>query len=356
MMNHRQNYRRSALHRVLSCFPVLTGVLVAVLCGCLVANTSLADDHEGCDAKAGGEAAASAAQDAPHIVFVTGDEEYRSEESMPMLARILQRDYGFKTTICYSLNDQGFIDPNNTKSITGLEALADADLMVLFTRFRNLPAEQMEHFLKYVATGKPIVGFRTATHAFQFPEDSPYAEWNYKKIADLVGQHWITHHGHRGNDYLTAVTLIKDQKSHPILRGVSPFKCYSWLYHVDGGKHKLHGDSAPLLTGETLNSSHEGNPEYPPTTPVAWTKTYQGTDGAKGRVFFTTLGHPYDFRDTSMRRLGLQGILWALGRERQIPTTGVSAKTVVPFQPTNAGFGQVYKPGVKPEERTAGTK
>ena len=297
-----------------------------------------------------------ASADVPHIVFVTGDEEYRSEESMPMLARILARDYGFKTTICYSLNDKGTIDPNNTRSISGLDALDDADLMVLFTRFRNLPADQMGHFLKYVDAGKPIVGFRTATHAFQFEEGSPYQDWNYKKIAELVGQHWITHHGHHGNDPLTAVSIIDSGRTHPILRGVEPFRCYSWLYHVDGGKHRLHGDSKPLLMGKSLKSSHVGNPEYPPTTPVAWTKSYEGASGTKGRVFFTTLGHPYDFKDSSMRRLGLQGILWALGREAKIPAEGVATKMVGPFEPANAGFGMIYKQGVKPEDRTAGKK
>ncbi|REJ64658.1 MAG: ThuA domain-containing protein [Planctomycetota bacterium] len=290
----------------------------------------------------------------PHVVFVTGDEEYRSEESMPMLAQILQRDYGFRTTVCFSLDSDGFIDPNNTKSISGLEELAEADLMVLFTRFRDLPPEQMEHFLAYVETGKPIVGFRTATHAFKFPADSPYREWNLEKIAELVGQHWITHHGHHGDDPLTAVSLIEDQRQHPVLRGVEPFECYSWLYHVDGGKHSLRGDSQPLLMGRTLKSSHEDNPDYPPTTPVAWTKTYQAASGQSGRVFFTTLGHPYDFKHPSMRRLGLQGILWALGREDDIPYEGVSVDTVGEFDPNNAGFGRQFKQGVTPAERTLG--
>lgn len=327
-------------------FRISPRMLAVLACGLMLGSAALpalADHH-------------NESADVPHIVFVTGDEEYRSEESMPMLARILARDYGFKTTICYSLNDEGTIDPNNTKSITGMEALDDADLMVLFTRFRDLPAEQMAHFLKYVDSGKPVVGFRTATHAFKFEQGSPYQDWNYKKIAELVGQHWITHHGHHGHDPLTAVSIIDEAKQHPILRGVEPFRGYSWLYHVHGGEHRLHGDSAPLLLGKTLQSSHVNNPQYPPTTPVAWTKSYQGKDGRRGRVFFTTLGHPYDFKEVAMRRLGLQGILWALGRENEIPAAGVPTKTVVPFQPNNAGFGKLFKAGVKPDERNAGTK
>ena len=105
----------------------------------------------------------------PHVVFVTGDEEYRSEESMPMLARILERDYGFRVSIAYSLDDKGFVDPNNTKDVTGIEALKSADLLVLFTRFRHWPEAKFQVFLDYIAQGKPLVGFRTATHAFRFP-------------------------------------------------------------------------------------------------------------------------------------------------------------------------------------------
>src|SRR5207302_8292676 len=79
----------------------------------------------------------------PHIVFVTGDEEYRSEESMPMLAKILHRDYGFKVTVCYALGKDGTIDTNNLENIAGLDAVDDADLLVTFTRFRKLPDDQL---------------------------------------------------------------------------------------------------------------------------------------------------------------------------------------------------------------------
>lgn len=292
----------------------------------------------------------------PHVVFVTGDEEYRSEESMPMLAKILKRDYGFRVTVCYSLGHDGTIDPNNVHSISGLEALNDADLMVLFTRFRDLPDEQFEHFLHYVKAGKPIVGFRTATHAFRFQDaNSPHRAWNEEKIAELVGQHWITHHGHHGDghQHLTDVTLVEDRRDHPILRGIQPFQTYSWLYHVEGGGDKLAGDSQPLLRGRSLISSHEMKGDldrYPLSNPVAWTKTHTGTNGTRGRVFFTTLGHPYDFKEGSMRKLALNGILWALGREEQIPADGANAETVGEYNPNNSGFGQKFKKGRKPEE------
>src|SRR3974377_2105587 len=102
-----------------------------------------------------------------HIVLVSGDEEYRSEEALPQLGKILATHHGFKCTVLFAIDPKtGTINPNKNNNIPGLESLATADLMSLATRFRNLPDEQMEHIAKYVDSGKPIIGMRTATHAF----------------------------------------------------------------------------------------------------------------------------------------------------------------------------------------------
>ncbi|TWU11631.1 Trehalose utilization [Symmachiella macrocystis] len=305
----------------------------------------------------------AAEEKVPHIVFITGDEEYRSEESMPMLAKILKRDYGFKVTVCYSLAEDGTIDPDNLRSITGIEALDDADLMVLFTRFRDLPDEQFNHFLNYVKTGKPIVGFRTATHAFKFDNNKKHSEWGWRgeKIAQLLGQNWITHHGHfgDGHQFLTNITIAPGEKQHPILRGVKPFQAYSWLYHVQGGGDKLRGDAQPLMIGRALISGHEKagkTDRYPLTNPVAWTKTYEGNNGVRGRVFFSTAAHPFDFKDESARKLSINGMLWALGMEDRIPAEGANVEFVGEYDPNNSGYGNKpnpkdrFKPNRKPEE------
>ena len=296
--------------------------------------------------------ATSQADESPaHIVFITGDEEYRSEESMPMLAKILQRDYGFEVSVLFALNSDGFIDPNVLDNIAGLKALEDADMMVLFTRFRALPDSQAQYILDFAESGKPMVGFRTATHAFLYRDDSTRAHLNDDWPAKVFGQHWITHHGHLGDGShpLTDVTLIEDMAGHSVLRGVKPFQAQSWLYHVHGGDHRLSGDSEPLLMGRALQSNHANNnrlDEFPLSNPVAWTKTYTGTSGVAARVFFTTLGHPYDFKEESMRRLALNGILWALGHE--VPKGGANAELVVPYEPNNSGFGDEFKPGMRP--------
>lgn len=288
------------------------------------------------------------------VVFVTGDEEYRSEESMPMLAKILKRELNCEVSVCYALDSLGFIDPNNTRHIAGLEALDSADLMVMFTRFRALPDDEAKYILDYAESGKPMVGFRTSTHAFKYNEDSTKFHLNDDWPIKVFGQKWITHHGHfeDGHGHLTDVQLIDSKKEHPILNGVQPFQAFSWLYHVDGGDYQLYGDSAPLLLGTSLRSNHKENDrldEFPLTNPVAWTKTYTGNSGKTARVFFTTLGHPFDFKEASMRKLALNGIYWALGQEGNIPAEGITADFVDTYDPNNSGFGQKFKPGVKPQ-------
>lgn len=185
--------------------------------------------------------------------------------------------------------------------------------MVIFTRFRKLPKEQREYITDYAESGKPIVGFRTATHTFKY-DDPDLVYWNDAWPAKVFGQQWIVHHGHfdDGKNPLTEVSILNAE--HPILKGVTPFKAYSWLYHVDGGDWKLNGDPELLLEGKSLKSKHQMDGklnEFPLTNPVAWTKGYTGSSGKEARVFFTTLGHPYDFTMEPMRKLALNGIFWA---------------------------------------------
>jgi uncharacterized protein len=277
----------------------------------------------------------------PHIVFVTGDEEYRSEETMPMLARILHRDHGFTVSVCFALTD-GIIDPNRTDNIEGLEILADADMMVVNTRFRNLPDDQLKHITDFAETGKPMAGFRTATHAFRYGGDNPMdKEWPHK----VFGLPWISHHG-GGNS--TDALIADDQADHPVLRGVEPFHARSWLYHSP----TLLESATPLLVGRAVQGAEPGGEHFSDPYVVAWVHHYEGEAGTS-RVFFTTLGHPYDFKQESMRKLALNGILWALDREDDIPESGSDASFAVEYDPNNAGFGDKFKPGLKPAEMLA---
>ncbi len=250
---------------------------------------------------------------APLVVFVTGDDEYRSEITMPMIAAILEKRHGLRTSVALARPI-----PQTKTNIEGLDALADADLMVMYTRFRALPDDQLAAIAKYVDSGKPVVGLRTSTHAFMYPQGSPHAALNDGFGRDVFGQRWITHHGNKST---TSVTINAEQASHPVLRGVTPFQARSWLYHV----MPLNGPATILLEGDSINSQQTAKAaEYPPHQPVAWTREHKG-----GRVFFTTLGHPADFSEESMRRLLINGILWALGRE--VPAAGADATPITPY-------------------------
>ena len=255
----------------------------------------------------------------PHVVFVTGDDEYRSEITMPMLARILQERHGYRCTVCYAVNSAtGQPEPKFKRNIVGLDALRSADVAVFYLRYRALPPEQMQFILDYAAAGKPMVGLRTTTHAFLFPKDDAQARWNDGFGLEIFGQKWLRHHGH---DSSTMVSVAV--KDHPVCRGLpEEWHARSWLYHVT----PLVGDCTPLLLGAAVKGDKPGGARFGTANPVAWTKSHCG-----GRVFFTTLGHPADFENAATRRLVLQGIVWALGKENDIPPSGLDAEPLAPY-------------------------
>ena len=140
-----------------------------------------------------------------HIVFLAGDHEYRSEETLPALARILARRYGFKCSVFFTTNPTtGFIEPGSS-NIAGLEALKTADLMVVFLRFQDFPDAEMQHIVDYLDRGGPVVGFRTATHAFQIQRpDAKFLQVHLEGRRtsypggfgrQILGETWVSHYG-----------------------------------------------------------------------------------------------------------------------------------------------------------------
>lgn len=273
----------------------------------------------------------------PHLVFVTGDEEYRSEETMPMLARILHRDHGFTVSVCFALTD-GIIDPDRLDHIEGLEILSSADMMIMNTRFRKLPDAQLKHITDFAESGKPMAGFRTATHAFRYGGGNNMdKEWPQK----VFGLPWISHHGHTSS---TDATIAQGQENHPVLRGVKPFHARSWLYHST----TLLPSVTPLIMGRAIKSPEPGGEYFGDPHTVAWVHEYEGKNG-KSRVFFTTAGHSEDFKREEFRKLSLNGILWALGMEDSIPAEGSKTDFAAPFEPNpSSASGKAYKHGLKP--------
>lgn len=232
-----------------------------------------------------------------HVVFVTGDHEYKSERTMPALAKELEEKHGLKTTVLKAHPDQ-----NSETNIPGLEALKDADLAVFYLRWRRLPEDQLKHIRAYLDSGKPVVGFRTTTHAFKYEKGDPREPWN-DFGRDVLGAPWIHHYGHESS---TDVTVVPEAADHPILKGVpKSFRVRSWLYQV---KPDYPPKAAkPLLMGRSVGKSDRKERE---DNPVAW--TFQTKAG--GRVFATTMGHPEDFDVPEFRKVVINGIHWALDR------------------------------------------
>lgn len=100
-----------------------------------------------------------------HIVFIANDHEYRSEQSCPVLAKILAKHHGFRCTVLFGLDEQGAIKAG-AANLPGLESLQDADMLFFFARFMNLSDQQAGLLVDYFERGGPAVGVRTSTHCF----------------------------------------------------------------------------------------------------------------------------------------------------------------------------------------------
>lgn len=238
----------------------------------------------------------------PLIVFVTGDHEYGGELTLPLIAAELEKNYGMRTKVLKSSPDQ-----NGEKDIPGLESLREADLVVFFLRWRLLPQNQLDYIDAYLKSGKPVMGFRTTTHAFNYPDGDERKRWNaFGEFAFGSPPGWggAAQHTHYGHKSTTDVTVVPESAKHPILTGVDPaFHSSSWLYRVLPN-HPAKG-AVPLLMGKSLN------PDKPAVdNPVAW--IWQNQWG--GRAFMTTLGHPEDFQVASFQRLVINAIHWELGK------------------------------------------
>jgi len=283
----------------------------------------------------------------PHIVFVSGDEEYRSEEVLPALAKIMNQHHGFNCTVLFAQDPRapGIINPNYGENIPGLQTLASADLMVNFTRFRALPDEQMQHIDNYLKSGKPLIGIRTATHAFHFKESAPVSKWahygNYYNGDDewkdgfgrlVLGEKWISHHGHHRHQSTRGI-IADDVKKHPILTDIESgdIWCPTDVYGV---RLPLPEDSEVLVYGQVVNRQAEydendllygmrdtdyeiaesdadrPNKEDPnnPLMPIAWTKSYQIPNGQAGKVFTSTIGASTDILNDATRRMYVNAI------------------------------------------------
>lgn len=282
-----------------------------------------------------------------HIVLIAAEQEYRSEQSMPMLAKILSKHHGFDCTVLFGVNEKGEVDPTQkirwedktiVHNIPGLEHLATADCVIFFTRLLTLPDEQIAHVIKYIDSGKPILGIRTANHGFL--QNFPY-KIKGKKVRfgdDVLGGSFRGHHGNWHRDSTRGI-IVDKQKDHPILRGVKDIWGPSDVYRTYPKDKSLPEACTALVYGQPLlgrKITDKPNPKKIPL-PVAWTKTWTTSGGKSARVFHTTMGSAKDYESAGLRRMTINAVYWSLGKESAIDGKR-SVDYVGEYKPLASGF------------------
>ena len=289
------------------------------------------------------------------VVLISGDEEYRSEESVALFAKILSQHHGFDCRAVFAIDPKtGNIDSNNQKNIPGLEALKDADLMIIGTRFRQLPDDQLQHIADYVNAGKPVIGFRTATHGFTGSGKVDGLQFS-KFGLNILGEQWVNHHGGHKRQGARGV-IEKANASHAILNGVKdvfgPSDVYGVIHLKDTDTILLRGAVTESLDPKSAPIAGDKNS---PMMPLAWTREYTAPSGKKGQAVCTTMGASVDFLNEDLRRLIINASYHLTGLE--VPKKA-NAELVDGFDPSFYGFARGdYWPNraVKPADYALGT-
>jgi nicotinamidase-related amidase len=232
----------------------------------------------------------------PHVVFISAEREYESQRTLPAFAA-QQLGNRYRCTFLAATGPEG----TARDEVPGLEALPDADLLVLSMRRRSLPVPEMDHLERYLRAGKPLVALRTSVVALQTQRDPHpgYVVWQ-DFDREVLGCHYQGYNP-KSRETGCDVWLAPEAAGHPVLAGVeAKFHSPAWIYR----QRPLAATARVLLVGRWSNED--------PDEPVAWTNTYQG-----GRVFYTTLGHPGDFQVPAFQRLLTNAIRWALESDAQ---------------------------------------
>lgn len=289
-----------------------------------------------------------------HVVLIAGDEEYRSEEFLPAFGRILAKHHGFECTVLFSVDEEGFIDPNNQKSLSDPEVLDSADAIVMAIRFRKWPADVMAKFQAAMDRGVPVVGLRTSTHAFRFPKDSEFVSYNLWG-KEVLGEKWVSHWGVHKKEATRGV-IEADNADHPVLNGVEDVFGNSDVYEAGPPS-----DATILMRGAVLKGMEPNDPladyskkfratgiEQPvnnPMMPIAWVRELP-RDGDPQRIVTCTMGAATDLQSEDLRRLVVNGVFWGLGMD--VPAKA-DASVVGEFRPLMYGFND-FRKGVRPSD------
>ncbi len=310
-----------------------------------------------------GDTVVYAGKDGPgkgkHIVLLAGDEEYRSEEALPQLGKILSQRHGFKCTVVFSIDPKtGEIDPNTNNNQPGIEALGTADLCITSLRFRKWPDEQMKHFVDYYLAGKPFIGLRTSTHAFSgIAASSPYAKfnWDNNKMdnkADwsggfgrqVLGETWVAHHGGHKSEATRGI-IEESAKDEPLLRGVTDIFGTTDVYTANPLADSRILVRGQVLTGMKPTDGPVAGKKNEPMQPIVWTRLHKNEEGKTNKVLCTTMGAASDLPSEGLRRVIVNGAYWATGL--QVPAKA-DVSFVGDFNPTFYS-PNLFTKGVKPE-------
>ena len=293
-----------------------------------------------------------------HVVLIAADQEYRSEQSMPMLAKVLSEHHGFDCTVLFSTNEDGLVDPTipsplkepgKYHRIPGLEHLASADALVFLSRNMQLDDASAKHLYDYFDSGKPLLVLRTGNHGIS-RKTKPYQVGDQKvSLQQLLGGTFRGHHGgwHRES---TRGIIVPEQKTHPILTGVTDIWGPSDVYRCHTDKSPFPDDCTALVLGQPLKDL---NPDSPPNPkkeplPVAWVKKWKGSQGKSSPIFHFTMGSARDFSNEGVRRMTVNAVYWGVGLESQIEKNR-SVAIVGQYQPLKSGF-KYQEIGVKPRK------
>ncbi len=286
-----------------------------------------------------------------HVVFLSGDEEYRSEESGPQLGKLLSQRHGFKVTVLFSQDPDGTINPNNSTNVPGMHLMGSADVVINQFRFRELPDADMKHFVDYLDAGKPMIVVRTASHAFNYVKNkqSPYANFSHNAKGGgfggmTVGHSWTTHWGAHAKESARGVIDGKNMK-HPVLSSVTDVWGPSDVYGVNP---TFPEDATILMYGQVLKGM---KPDDAPNLskavmPMVWLRDYKAPSGKTAKILSTSIGAAIDLQSEDLRRLFVNGCYHLTGMT--VPKKA-EVDWMEDFKPSMFGFN-TYKKGVKVSE------
>ena len=281
------------------------------------------------------------------VTFIAGDDEYRSEESLPMLAKILSQRHGFDCAVVFPAAADGVIKPADHGLLSNTGSVERADAIVMCTRFRTWNPDAMQKFESAYLRGVPIIALRTSTHAFEI-KDGPWKKWSFNSNEpdwkggfgrQVLGETWVNHHGAHKKEGCRGV-IEEASKGHEILRGVLDVFADSDVYTANPS-----ADFTVLMRGQVTDSlKPDSKPvagkKNDPLQPIVWIRERKNEADKVNRIVTTTMGAATDLQSEDLRRLIINSVFWGL--KLDVPAKA-DVTYVDPYSPSMYGFNSERK-------------